>query len=263
MLVTPPACPPPLPDGQVETQIIGPPRIMGWPAEDGTPGQSVAELLTLLALHPEQTFSAEQLRDRLGTGRPRDLDSASIRRYVGELRRALGDERIPEARAAGGYTVKKVSTDAGRFAALVSQANAAASATTRAEHLADALALVRGAPFASRPAGSYGWAETGTNIAAAIANTVLNTAVELAELAITAGDNDLASWAVERGLLVWPTDESLHQLALTAAAKSGPARLERTWTQTQTRLAAEGQTPSPTLEDHYRQLHHSTQTARA
>ncbi len=263
VLIVPPTQAPPLFEGQVEVQIIGTPHIAGWPVDVAAPGQSVAELLTFLALHPDQRFSAEQLRDRLGPGRPRDLDAASIRRYLGELRRVLGEDHVPEARGAGGYTVNGISTDTGRFADLVSDARTAESPAETAGYLADALTLVRGAPFAERPAGSYGWAETGSNIAAVTANAVLNAAVQLGELATAAGDSELALWAVERGLLVWPTDETLHQLALTAAARAGGSRLERIWAQIRARLDVEGEVPSHALSNHYHRLREETQTASA
>ena len=162
----------------------------------------------------------------MGVGRDHDLDPATIRRYANELRRALGDHRVPEARASGGYQVMAISTDAARLTASMSHARGA-DPLAAARHLADALALVRAAPFSDTPPGSYGWADT-TAIASHLANAIHRAAVNLAGLATDAGDMTLAAWAIKRGLIVWPTDETLHHLALTAAAGSAePARLLR------------------------------------
>jgi hypothetical protein len=232
-LLVPPAGPPPLAEGTVEVQVLGTPRVVGRPDGQPAPGQSAVELLAFLALHPAQAFTGEQLRAALGVGRERELDADTVRRYANALRRALGDGRVPEARAAGGYQVRDVSTDAARLRALVRQADGVAPGDA-ARHLADALALVRAAPFAEVPAGSYGWADT-TPIASDLAVSIQHAAVSLGRLALDARDPDLARWAVERGLVVWPTDETLHTIALTAAAGSpDPTRLAQTWA----RLAA-------------------------
>jgi hypothetical protein len=120
--------------------------------------------------------------------------------------------------------------------------------------LADALSLVRGAPFSDVPAGTYGWADT-TPLGSDLANAVHRAAVDLAGLAVDARDDDLAAWAVERGLVVWPTDETLHRLALTAASGStDPARLGQTWARTTALFGAHREPIPDTLVQHYQQL---------
>jgi hypothetical protein len=201
VLLVPPEEPPPLPEGVVEPQVLGPLRLIGWPDGAPPPGPTILELLTFLALHPGERFSAEQLRSAIGRGRDRDVEVATIRRYMNDLRRVLGD-RIPEARSAGGYEVLGVSADANRFTAAIELAKKATSPIDEACHLANALSLVRGAPFEDHPPGTYGWAETGANLSATLANSARTAAARLAGLAIDAGDSDLEAWAARRGLLV-------------------------------------------------------------
>lgn len=97
-----PASTPPTLEGGVWVLVLGPIELVGWSGPSGGPGQTVLELLTFLALYPEKRYTAAQLRDVLGRGRTRDIDVASVRRYMGEIRRVLGD-RVPEARRGGGY----------------------------------------------------------------------------------------------------------------------------------------------------------------
>lgn len=224
----------------------------GWATDAPALGSSMLELLAFLVLHTGERFTTEQLRNQMAAGRERDLQPDTIRRYLGDLRRALGDERVPEARAGRGYEVKGVGSDVARFNAELALASANETAAEKAAHLANALSLVRAAPFAEVPEGTCGWAES--RIAPALANSILDTAVELGELAIAAADPELADAAAERGLLVWPTDESLHRVALRAAALTKPSRLNQAWAKVNSILALHAEMPSAGLIEHYRRL---------
>lgn len=247
-----PAGPAPLAAGMVEVQVLGPVRVVGWPGSQ-LPGQSVLEVLCLLVLHPGERFSTERLREQLGVGRDRDLDAATVRRYLGELRRALGDERVPEARS-GGYEVLGVSADAARFDAAVARARQATAGAERAAGLAEALSLVRGAPFSAVPRRSYGWADAGP-LASSLANTIHRVALDLAALARSDGHLELAEWALAQGLAVWPTDETFLELRLAVAYhRGGLSELERQWAATTTALARLDAEPSPKLVDTHQLL---------
>lgn len=244
LLAAPPARPP-LATDELEVQVLGPVQLSGWPADRPQPGRAALELLVYMALHPGRLFTAEQLRNTIGRGRPRDLDLATIRRYIGELRRSLG-ERLPEARPGGGYQVVGVATDAGRLESLMQLAQESGSPAGRASELVPGLALVRGFPFADCPEGTFGWAFADDSLAMQIAHRVLTASVLLADLAIDAGDPELALWATGRGFRVWPTDESLEARALTAAAMVSPSRLAQTWVAIEQRAQrGEGGDPSP------------------
>jgi hypothetical protein len=258
VLVDIPAGPPPVGDGEVRVEVLGSPRVVGWPAGAPPLGHSVAELLVFLALHPGETFTAEQLRARLGAGRTRDVDPGTIRRYVNELRRGLGDAAVPVAKPGGGYEIIGVAADAIAFGRLVNTKPAGdGDPTAAASRLAEALSMLRGAPFTDAPKGCYGWADIEAGMSAGLSSSARHAAVTLAGMALRAGDVALAGWAAAKGLLVSPTDDELCGLALQAAA-STPGGLDLAWAQTINRLAAYEETPSQRLADLYRNLRSAT-----
>lgn len=252
-LLTPPTGPPPPPPGAVRIDVLGVPQATGWP-NPTPPGSTALEILAVFALHPDQGFTTEQLRSRLGLGRGRDHEPATLRRYIGDARRTLGSERIPETRAGGAYQARDLGCDALEMAAAVTLADQTDDPVERAGHLAAGLAYVRGAPFQDVPRRTYGWAEINPQLAARFTNLALRASAELAQLAIDAGDTDLAAWAADQGLLVSPTDEQLHTLYLTAGAAARPTRLATTWTTIESRLAALDEAPSARLQAEYRRL---------
>lgn len=234
--------------------VLGPVGLSGWP-EPSPPAQSLLEILAFLALQPGRSFTAEQIRNALGRGRSFDVSTDTIRRYIGELRRFLGDDRVPQNRRGGAYRIVGVRTDAGLFEAHVAAAAAATEPADRARHLADALSWVRAVPFVDSGDGGFGWASTETNLAATLANAILSAAIDLADVAIEAGDSELARWACNRGTLVWPGDESLDERALYAADLAQPSRLEQAWVAIDTRVVnGEKVEPSARLRSIYTSL---------
>lgn len=136
---------------------------------------------------------------------------------------------LPEAAKVGGYRFgEKVGSDWARFQALAEAARRSEgtrSATLRRQ----ALALVRGSPFAGVPAGSYGWAWEELVVAsmeAAISDLSHRLAVE----SLAAGDARSAEWAAGRGLLAVPTEETLLADRMAAGlGLGGRPGLERAW----------------------------------
>lgn len=79
-------------------------------------------------------------------------------------------------------------------------------------------------------------------MATVLASEVLDTALALGRLSIDAGDAALASFALFKGALVWPTEEELAKLQLSAAAMDpGPSAIARTWDAVKRRFAAHGE----------------------
>ena len=176
-----------------------------------------------------------------------------LRRGGPATRRGRGGGRVPEARS-GGYEVLGVSADAASFDAAVARARQATAGAERAAGLAEALSLVRGAPFSAVPRRSYGWADAGP-LASSLANTIHRVALDLAALARSDGHPDLADWALAQGLAVWPTDETFLELRLAVAYdRGGVSELERQWAATTTALARLDAEPSPKLVDTHQLL---------
>lgn len=106
--------------------------------------------------------------------------------------------------------------------------------TAAAEDLADALKLVRGAPFENGGRTRYRWA---ISLTYTMTDTVLDLAQELAHRALEAGDLETTLWATEHGLLVESLHEQLWRYRLQAAAHD-PELHQRITHDLETQLAA-------------------------
>ncbi|MGI5147315.1 BTAD domain-containing putative transcriptional regulator [Plantactinospora sp. CA-294935] len=131
--------------------VLGPLAVWTDHGEPVTiPGRKVRALLADLLISPGRPVSVDRLvEDLWGTAAPAD-PTAALHVRVSQLRRALAGAE-PDARdlvvsQAPGYELRADpdAVDAGTFAALVGQAQAADDPRTRAGLLADALALWRG-----------------------------------------------------------------------------------------------------------------------
>jgi hypothetical protein len=176
----------------------------------------------------------------------------TVRQRLSRLRRALGDEHLPDAGKLGGYQLAStVSSDWFRFQALREPGRRleprAAIGVWR-----DALGLVRGMPFAGVPTGSYGWAWDELIVSAREA-AIIDVAHRMAVSCLEQGWPTQADWAVGRGMLAVPTDEELLADRLRAAfAIGGFAQLGRAWRDTRS-LLGEQATAGP-LSEVYAQL---------
>lgn len=249
-----PEDPYPWPEGVLVILVLGTPAVAGWPDGPALPRPTALEILVFLGLHPSQRFSADQLRTKLGEGREKDLEPATIRRYIGELRPG-NEAHLPQARGAGGYELLAATTDAAEFEQLTKRAAGTNDPAEKARLLAASLSLVRGAPFADTPEGTYAWVDSGRRyLRGELSALVVKAATTLADLSIAHHDSALAGWAARQGLLVSPTEEPLYERILLAAAHEGEAELERAWDETQGRLTAAQASASTHLYEFYRRL---------
>ena len=256
VLIAVPEGPAPVPEGAVEIQLIGRVGLAGDVPEGASElSEPVLEALAALALNPGRPMTREELRALLGTGRETERAPSTVSNYLASLRRILGPERVPDATTGGGYSVVGIGTDIARFHGLVRLATA--EPDSAAHHLADALSLVRGVPFSGSSEHSYGWADLHDlgDITTMLVNAVHQAAVNLAGLAIGAGDAWLATWAIEKGLLLWEEDEDLDELYLSAAAIS-PDRsaLARAWAAVKRPYESRHEEVPKRLVQHYQSL---------
>ena len=252
-LVPVPHGPPPLEDGSKEVQVIGKPRLI---TADGAEIELIAadlELLARLALAPGRAFSAEELRADMGAAKESDWTVGTLWTRASSLRRSVGAEHLPPSSRGSGYRVVGIGTDVARFEAAVARSRA--DPANAAGHLAEALSLVRGAPFANVPLGTFTWALDAGGAATRVANAVYAAAVELAQLALAAGGAELATWAVAQGRVVSRDDEVLDVLDLEAAAIS-PDRsaLARSWAGLKRRYGAGQQAVPVQVAEAYSRL---------
>ena len=253
-LVAIPAAAPVPPEDALYVSVLGPFRIDGWPGEEPR-SAPVVELAAYLALHPERSFTPEELRDPLSVGKSKALNADTVRSYAGLLRKAAGVERLPEATRQG-YRLVGAATDWHRFLAHA-QSTAGPASAREAERLVAALNLVRGPPYAALPASGFGWVATEL-LVSQVEVAVLDAADRLVELALAAGDWTLAAWAAARALMVSPTAESANGAALRAAARSGqPDRVAQTWRDVTRRYAAANEAAPDDLAQFYDQIRRS------
>ena len=248
-----PADPPPLPEGAMELQVIGQPRLVTEPGGTIELGPSELELLARLALEPGRTFSSEELRADIGAAKDTDWAQATLWTRASSLRKAVGAEHLPSSSKTGGYKVVGIGTDVARFEAAVARSKAGPADAAR--HLAEALSLVRGPPFANVPAGTFSWARDAGAMAARVANGIYDAAVELARAATVAQGSALAAWAVGKGRLVSHDDELWDELELDAASVSAErSALPRVWADIRRRYRDASKKVPGQLVEHYRQL---------
>jgi DNA-binding SARP family transcriptional activator len=240
-----------LPKGAKELQVLGQPRLVAGPEGVIELSWPELELLARLALEPGRVFSSEELRADMGAAKETDWAPTTLWTRASSLRRAVGAEHVPSSSKAGGYKVVGIGTDVARFESAMARAKAHPSEA--AAHLAEALSLLRGAPFASVPAGTFNWAHDAGGLATRLSNAAFDAAIELAQTAIAGKEAVMASWAIGKGRLIASDDELWDELALDAAAAS-PERsaLARAWADMKTRYRAKGKdVPRPLLSRYH------------
>ena len=253
--------------------VLGP-VVVRWPAGAGVRPpvrRKLEEVVVYLATHHERPVPAERLRTAIwplsDDERSGEVSDASFRATMSRARAALGagpDGRpwLPEARE------RRYQLDAGfgcdwvDFAGLVRRA-ASAPAPEAIDLLRQALALVRGAPFADAPTGAYGWAWD-EQLVSAIEVAVADAAERLARLALASGDHATARWAAAKGLLAVPTRESLYRARMRAAFEAGDSDdVEQAYTEARRAVQALDPADAPQAETTalYERLRRSTRPA--
>ncbi|MFF4339284.1 LysM peptidoglycan-binding domain-containing protein [Kitasatospora sp. NPDC001540] len=209
-------------------RVLGPVDVLGAAGSADPAGRPrLTELAAYLALRPGSEHTAidrdlhpgaahldpKATAERLAEPLPVKL--AALAGWLGtspEGRDYLG------GRPADTYTLAPtVSCDWDEFRSLYRRGMRSTSSTADAA-LAHALALVRGAPFAEAPAGTYAWAETERQDMLA---AIVDTAHELAARRLQYGDHRTAEAAIFRALAVAPEVELLHRDLFYAYASAG------------------------------------------
>lgn len=205
-------------------RVIGPPQLAGVEIAER---DKAVEMACALAMHHHRPMTNEELRGALWPGELGEpgVTAKSLRNVASTLRKAMGAELFPEARAGTGYQFdSKVGCDYVVFCRL------AESATGEEEfgQLRRALSLVRGAPFEGVKPGTYTWAWT-EHVVSQIERSIRTVAYRFCELGLEAGDHESATWGALQALMADPYDRKLWELYLTASAGSGRRALEQAW----------------------------------
>lgn len=195
---------------KLHVRLLGPITVEGV---DLRPQQLA--LLAYLALHPDVT--ADAVRDAVWGSRAPTRER--FLNTIHELRRAVGTDVLPNS-TDGRYRLRRVWCDVYEIDRLV--ASAAAQPDDATADLRAALELVAGPPltFESRHRRHFRWIDLG-NHASRWERIVGDAAHDLASIALSSDDVDLARWAAERGLTASPASQTLTRDLVSAHLAAG------------------------------------------
>lgn len=202
----------------VEVRVLGPLEVVGW-RDPGGRGMQLAEILSYLVFHRDRPVRGPALRLALRPDVDEEITEETLHAYVSMLRRALGRDLFPPATRDGYRLSEGVTSDWERFCDL-------AGTDASAEHLEEALGLVRGRPFSGVPEGTFRWVDAEL-VVSEIDAAVANAALRLVAASKGLDDTERAWWAVRQGLCCSPYDVSLWRLHLSLAERRGPGALVR------------------------------------
>jgi hypothetical protein len=202
--------------------------------------QQVCEALTFLMLHRGGVNPAVLASALWPRGVSSDVTDAVLARLGAWLGTAPDGSpnltRLPDGRLAAGPHVRsdwEMFTD---LRAVADHDPRFGNPADRDRVLDQALSLVRGPLLAGRDPGRYGWLAY-ESAEAEVPAIIADTAVELSELRLAAGNPEAAVNAVRQGMLASPADEELWRALLRATHATGDrTRLEQAvnnlWRQT-------------------------------
>ncbi len=199
-------------------------QVLGVPSIPSRPGIGRRELiLTVLLACRGGTLAASAAQDALWSGKP--VEPKTVWNLVTSTRRALGDlddgsPVMPAAdRARGTLRLDpRVTTDLQVLRRDLEVASELCS-TRAIAVLGEALDRIEGPPF---DADGYDWAHRDQDVTDA-ARVIVQGVNQLVELALDAGQHDLARHGISRGLRALPGDEHLYRLRMRLEAHAGNA----------------------------------------
>lgn len=205
---------PELPAEHPYIRVLGPIEILGatGPLEDKRLAE-LTETVTYIYLQPgkaENDFRADLWPGKRVADSTRHQRISRARKWLGATED--GTRYLPRANGVdGSYTLDEHITSDWDYIQQIAELHQDATS----EQLAEALKLVRGAPFAGGGRSRYRWSIT---LQYRMTDTVLDIAHELAQRALDAGDIETTLWATQQGLLVESLHEQLWRYRLQAAA---------------------------------------------
>jgi DNA-binding SARP family transcriptional activator len=222
--------------GEVEVCLLGPVEVAGGDMSALEPSRRMAALAVLayMAAH-DRPVNADELggalwpldatKDNLGGPQRKTVMNVISRARLVLGYGARGQERL--AYSAQGYRlVPEVTSDWARFETLVARARLASPADAIGA-LRIALELVRGEPFGGALSSQFFEWVASEHLDLMLTARVADTAEDLGELALEAGDFETVLWAVGKGLQLDPTREELFRLWMHALGRSDrPAKVD-------------------------------------
>ncbi len=210
----------------LRVNVLGPLEIAPTHAPASDPARAILALLAL----SERSLTLDEVQNAvwpLSDNGP-DIKRPAMRNYMVEVRKVVGREHLPVAAGAPGYRLLDVDTDWAEFTRLIAQAKAS-DASAAIELRRQALALVRGVPFAGDTSRYFSWAFS-TSVVYATIEAVTATAHDLSTALVLAGDLSGAEAALRQGLLLDPASLTLWEdLTDVLLETTDPSLLEVHW----------------------------------
>ena len=189
----------------------------------------VRAILAFLAL-ADRSLSLEEIQNAVWplSDNGTDIKRPAMRNYMVEARKVVGRRHLPVASGSPGYRLVDFDTDWAEFTRLVTQAKAA-DAPTALGLRREALALVRGVPFAADTSRYFTWA-LAASVVYAIVDAVTTEAHALATALVLEGDLAGAEATLRQGLLCDPASLTLWEdLSDVLLETADPSLLEVHW----------------------------------
>ena len=189
----------------------------------------VRAILAFLAL-ADRSLSLEEIQNAVWplSDNGTDIKRPAMRNYMVEARKVVGRRHLPVASSAPGYRLVDFDTDWAEFTRLVAQAKVA-DAPTALGLRREALAFVRGVPFAADTSRYFTWAFA-TSVVYAIVDAVTTEAHALATALVLEGDLVGAEATLRQGLLCDPASLTLWEdLTDVLLETADPSLLEVHW----------------------------------
>ena len=253
------------PEASMRIRILGPVEV-DWASS--APRPKATEIIAYLATR-DRPVQGDRLRVDLwpAPASGGEIADTTFRTNISRARSALGLDNegrphMPEAEHGAYRLGRGITSDWRRFQHLTALARNAPSGEA-IEYYRDAMKLIRGAPFADHPKGTYHWIH-GDGLLFAIETAVAEAAEQFADLLLDEGEHRLADWACRLALKVTPYRETLYQLRMKAAHQAGDYdALERIYRELRlsVRSLGELEEPGPESAALYASLSQRTSTS--
>ena len=220
----------------LRVNVLGPLQI-----EPSTKGASdpIRSILAYLAIHDDRPQSADEIQTALWPDSMKITTVAqkTFLNYVSRARQTVGTEYLPDATGRPGYELINTTSDWRTFRSLATKANN----STKEEAIQlrrSALQLVRGVPFEGESSTFFEWA-VGQKYVTSMIEAVTAVAHQLQGDLVSIGDLDGATWAIERAMLLAPTEMPLwRNFVDVCEARNDEGLMKRFWDDAERQLWA-------------------------
>jgi DNA-binding SARP family transcriptional activator len=193
-------------DSILRVDVLGP---LTFTPVSGPLSDPVRAIVAFLAMNNERVLALEEIQNAIWplTANGTDITRASMRNYIVDARKAVGEYHLPTASGRPGYQLVHFDTDWSEMQRLIARAKDA----TKSEGLIlrrQALGLARGLPFCADTTRYFTWTFTSSVVYKIVQTTTTLTHGVATDL-VLASDLEGAQEALALGMLVDPASLTL------------------------------------------------------